>query len=119
MHRIEKLAGLPSFDEVRQTTQAVNSLMTALNDKRLNSLRQLTDNLLKLQEQGGPQGMQSFIQILNVLANVPETKFDKIDSTLRDVMGIINSLQRLVKSLPEGMLSGLSLSNLMDEIKKQ
>ena len=118
MGRVEKALGLPSLSEMSKSLEAVDSLIKNFDMPRLRALKSVTDNLVQLQAQGGQQGIQIFAAAMQVLANIPPDRMDKVGKITDDIKETAMTIQKIVKSLPADALQNLPISELAGEIRK-
>jgi hypothetical protein len=119
MHSIEKAMGLPNIGEAKKTLETVNSLVQSLDKEKLKTISHLLDTIVKIQQQGGPDGVNQFALIIQVISQVPESKLDKLVLVIEDVRGTIEAVQKLLKSLPPNILANINLGEIASEIKKE
>ncbi|MDD5510439.1 MAG: hypothetical protein PHI12_06500 [Dehalococcoidales bacterium] len=115
---VEEVAGLPKLSEASAMLDRLDTVLKSLDEPRLKVLRGVTDNLVKLQAQGGPQGMQVFAAAMQVLANTPADRIDKVVKITEDIRETAMAVQKIVKSLPMDALKSLPINELAEGIKK-
>lgn len=118
MPRIEKALGLPSLAGAKDALNEINALLQNLNEKRLDTVRHVIDTMLKLQKEGGVEGLKTLSAVVQVIAGIDDKKLDKIVAVTGDVKETANTVHRLIKCLPAGALEKLPFNDIADAVKK-
>jgi hypothetical protein len=118
LQRVEKKLGLPSLTEMGDTLKHVDSIIKSMDDNRLRILRDITNNLVRLQAQGGDRGIEMFAEVMQVIADTPPEKLDKVRAIIVDIRDTANAIQRIIRLLPVDSLKKLPVGDLVSEIRK-
>jgi N-acetyl-beta-hexosaminidase len=108
----------PKLSDIKDTLNQVNSLLQSLDEKKLNTVRAIVADVVKLQAQGGSQGMATFAQVMNLIAAVPPEKLDKVACIVSDISDTAVTIQKFIKMLPPEYLKQLPIKELAEEVKK-
>ena len=108
----------PKLSDIKDTLNQVNSLLQSLDEKKLNTVRAIISDVVKLQALGGSQGMATFSQVMQMIATVPPEKLEKVAGIVSDISDTALNIQKLVKMFPPETLKTLPISELANEIKK-
>ncbi len=115
LRRLEGAFGLPELSAVRDTLKEVNHLVDRLDEKRLGAIRHLVADVLKLQKEGGPEGLKMFVQVVTVIAQLPESKVDKVSKVVEDIRETSGTVHKILQMLPPEMLKGADIMAMVKE----
>lgn len=116
--RLEKTLGLPELSQVKATLNEVNTLIQGLDEKRLGTVKHVADTLLKLQKEGGVEGLRMFSTVVDAVAGMETAKLDKIVQIMADVRATADTVQKMMKMLPPGALKDLPISEIAGAVKQ-
>jgi uncharacterized protein Yka (UPF0111/DUF47 family) len=109
---------LPKFSEIKETINQANIALQALDEKKLNTVKSIIADVVKLQAQGGSQGLTSFSQVMQMIATIPPEKLDKVAEIVSDVSDTAVNIQKMVKMLPPDALKQLPVADIVEGVKK-
>jgi hypothetical protein len=120
----EKKLNLPHLNpnEIKEQIAAANTLVHSLDgiDKEtLKLIGALVTAMIKLQQSGGKDDLQTFCHIIEIISTIPQDKLDKVVSIVGDIRGTTEAVHKIINSLPPELLTGLKISDLAGEIKKE
>ncbi len=118
MSKLEHKLGLPPLSQIKDSVAQVNALLQNLDDKRLQGVKHITDNLVKLQSQGGEGGLRLFADVVRLISNTPMEKLEAVDKIIAQASDTSRAVERIIKCLPKDMLDSLSLKDIAEEVKK-
>jgi acetyl-CoA carboxylase carboxyltransferase component len=108
----------PKISEIKETLNQVNALLQGLDEKKLNTVKAIIADVVKLQALGGSQGLASFAGVMHMISDVPQEKLDKVASIVSDISDTSVNIQKLVKLLPPEALKEFPAKELVEEVKK-
>lgn len=108
----------PKLSEIKETLNQVNTVLQGLDEKKLNTVKSIISDVVKLQALGGSQGLASFAGVMHMISDVPDEKLDKVASIVHDISDTSVNIQKLVKLLPPEALKEFPAAELVNEVKK-
>ena len=109
----------PKLSDIKDTLNQVNSLLQSLDEKKLNTVRAIISDVVKLQALGGSQGMATFAQVMNLIAAVPPEKLDKVAGIVSDISDTAVTISKMIKMFPPEALKQLPVEVLIKEVRKK
>lgn len=117
--RLEDKLGLPKLSDMKGTLNEVNTLVQSIDQKRLTAIKQVLEIMLKLQKEGGPEGLRMFIQVVTVISQLPEARVDKISKVTADVRETVGTVHKILQMLPADMLKGADVMAMVKDAMKE